>query len=192
MVGPNNHTHEHEYRREPDTVYFEDGAFIIAYGCLYSEGKTYFDDARDETYYDERYKCSDRKQERLNLARVSIVTDSDSETTETTTIGRAPPNNRPLDATQLDPARKHLGMPAEDAWLLVNEASYALARDLPGDDVEVDGGLYAAERINSDRTTIHQADQPVVADVTLAADTVEHSIGINEQLTIRLEYGSLD
>jgi hypothetical protein len=197
MVGPNRgapverHAHQHEYRREPDTVYFEDGAFIIVYDCLYSEGKTYTDDARDETYYDTQYECSDSKQKRLDLGRVSIVTDSDSESERTTVIGHAEPDERPLTEDHMDIGSEHLGMPTKHIRELVFEAENLLGADLPGDTVEVDGRLQAAERVETDHTTVHRADDTeVVADVTLPAERIENVTEITTELTLRLEYGN--
>jgi hypothetical protein len=197
MVGPNRrapveqHAHQHEYRREPNTVYFEDGAFILTYDCQYSEGKTYTDDARDETYYDPRYECSDSKQERLNFSRVTIVTDSDSESEQTTIIGHAEPDDRPLDEDNMDVGKFNTGIPTEHIRQLTFEAENLLAADLPGDTVEVDGGLYAAEHVETNHTTVQQADDTqVTADVTLPSNWVENVTQIKSELTLRLEYGN--
>lgn len=196
MVGPNKgapveqHAHEHEYRREPQTVYFEDGAFILVYDCLYSEGKTYTDTARDETYYDERYTCEETKQERLDLTRVSVVNNS-GESERTTVIGQAPPDERPLTEEHMQTGRMNTGMPTEDLRQLTFEAENLLAADLPGNNVEVEGGLYAAERINTKNVTINWADQNrVEADVTLPASWVANTTDVEQELTIRLEYGN--
>jgi hypothetical protein len=74
----NKHAHEHELDEEPPVVYFEDGAFIEHHECSYTEGKTYTDYERDETYYDVRYECEYDESTRYDMDTI-IRTDTETE-----------------------------------------------------------------------------------------------------------------
>jgi hypothetical protein len=73
--------HDHRFE-EPDSIVFEDGAFIEMYRCDHAPiTNSWTDDARDETYYETGPRCEETKQERYDAKVIRYVTDDNPDGT---------------------------------------------------------------------------------------------------------------